>query len=138
MDELGYVFFKDRTGDTFRWKGENVSTGEVESVVQKSLSLGDAAVYGVQIPGNNHFQCFYCELLFCKMPQATVFIGMEGRAGMAAMANPDDEFDMKEFNEKLKKSLPAYARPVFLRICKQVDTTGTRGAPKVLTLRINE
>lgn len=52
MDEHGYLYFKDRTGDTFRWKGENVSTTEVEAVVQKCLHNDrDATVYGVQVPG---------------------------------------------------------------------------------------
>jgi solute carrier family 27 fatty acid transporter 1/4 len=53
-DRLGYVYFKDRTGDTFRWKGENVSTTEVEAVLHPIKCVTDAAVYGVQIPGN-HF-----------------------------------------------------------------------------------
>jgi len=52
MDELGYLFFKDRTGDTFRWRGENVSTTEVESVVMNVAKLKCATVYGVEVPGN--------------------------------------------------------------------------------------
>ena len=51
-DEYGYVYFHDRTGDTFRWHGENVSTTEVELVISKILGLRDVAVYGVVIPGN--------------------------------------------------------------------------------------
>ena len=51
MDKLGYMYFKDRTGDTFRWKGENVSTTEVETVLHRLISLSDATVYGVEIPG---------------------------------------------------------------------------------------
>lgn len=50
-DRLGYVYFKDRTGDTFRWKGENVSTTEVEAVLQPLKSIIDLTVYGVTIPG---------------------------------------------------------------------------------------
>ena len=49
MDELGYVYFKDRTGDTFRWRGENVSTTEVEAVVSNVAELKDCAVYGVEV-----------------------------------------------------------------------------------------
>lgn len=49
MDEFGYFFFRDRTGDTFRWKGENVATSEVEAVISSIVSLNDAVVYGVQV-----------------------------------------------------------------------------------------
>lgn len=51
MDEFGYFYFRDRTGDTFRWKGENVSTNEVEAVISNIIKLSDAVVYGVEIPG---------------------------------------------------------------------------------------
>lgn len=52
MDEFGYMFFRDRTGDTFRWKGENVSTTEVEGTLSRILNMTDVVVYGVDIPGN--------------------------------------------------------------------------------------
>uniref|UniRef100_A0A0L8FZ86 Long-chain-fatty-acid--CoA ligase n=2 Tax=Octopus bimaculoides TaxID=37653 RepID=A0A0L8FZ86_OCTBM len=51
MDAFGYMYFRDRTGDTFRWKGENVSTSEVEAVISNILKLQDVVVYGVEIPG---------------------------------------------------------------------------------------
>lgn len=51
MDELGYLYFRDRTGDTFRWKGENVSTTEVEGTLSRLLNMADVAVYGVEVPG---------------------------------------------------------------------------------------
>lgn len=51
MDELGYFYFRDRTGDTFRWRGENVSTSEVEAVISNAIGLMDAVVYGVEVPG---------------------------------------------------------------------------------------
>lgn len=51
MDELGYLYFRDRTGDTFRWKGENVSTTEVEGTLSRLLDMTDVAVYGVEVPG---------------------------------------------------------------------------------------
>ncbi len=50
-DRLGYLYFKDRLGDTYRWKGENVSTTEVESVLQGIKEVADCTAYGVQITG---------------------------------------------------------------------------------------
>lgn len=51
MDELGYMYFRDRRGDTFRWRGENVSATEVEGALSRLLGHGDVAVYGVAVPG---------------------------------------------------------------------------------------
>ncbi|CAD5113864.1 DgyrCDS3028 [Dimorphilus gyrociliatus] len=101
MDELGYVFFKDRTGDTFRWKGENVSTAEVEATVSNIVKLNDAVAYGVELPGQ------------------------EGRAGMVAIVDENNQLDLVKLYKDLQISLPAYARPLFIRILKNVDTTGT-------------
>ena len=56
MDDYGYMYFKDRTGDTFRWRGENVSTSEVEGAIQKTLKMKDCAVYGVDVPGTFSLQ----------------------------------------------------------------------------------
>lgn len=56
MDELGYMYFKDRSGDTFRWRGENVSTTEVEGTLSHILNQTDVAVYGVEVPGKTSSQ----------------------------------------------------------------------------------
>lgn len=100
MDECGYFYFKDRTGDTFRWKGENCSTAEVEAVVSNVCGLKDAVVYGVEIPGT------------------------DGRAGMASILDPDGTLDFDALAQGVNKSLPSYARPLFVRIVKQLDMTG--------------
>lgn len=100
-DEYGYIYFHDRTGDTFRWRGENVSTAEVESIMSKVLGLRDVVVYGVVVPGT------------------------EGRAGMAAIVDPDYTADLVALAGSLKKLLPSYACPMFLRIVHRVDLTGT-------------
>ncbi|KAK2510833.1 Slc27a1 [Columba guinea] len=100
MDELGYMYFKDRGGDTFRWRGENVSTTEVEGTLSRVLDQTDVAVYGVEVPG------------------------VEGKAGMAAIADPKAKLNPKVLYQELQKVLPPYARPVFLRLLPQVDTTG--------------
>ncbi|XP_041789003.1 long-chain fatty acid transport protein 1-like [Chelmon rostratus] len=101
MDEYGYIYFRDRIGDTFRWRGENVSTTEVEGVLSGLLGHTDVAVYGVSVPG------------------------VEGKAGMAAVAHTGGQFDLDAFLIAVQKALPSYARPVFLRLMPSVDTTGT-------------
>ena len=58
VDWYGYVYFVDRSGDTFRWKGENVSTTEVENIISSKLDSKEVAVYGVEIPGNFFLKCF--------------------------------------------------------------------------------
>uniref|UniRef100_A0A1B6DSZ8 long-chain-fatty-acid--CoA ligase n=2 Tax=Clastoptera arizonana TaxID=38151 RepID=A0A1B6DSZ8_9HEMI len=101
QDDYGYFYFKDRTGDTFRWKGENVATSEVEAVISNVVGLRDAIVFGVEIPN------------------------LEGRAGMAVIVDEDGILEMEELVKGMKESLPSYARPIFLRVIKQVPITGT-------------
>lgn len=60
MDDLGYMYFRDRGGDTFRWRGENVSTTEVEGILSSLLGQADVAVYGVTVPGNGKLCVLYC------------------------------------------------------------------------------
>ncbi|XP_057325227.1 long-chain fatty acid transport protein 4-like [Microplitis mediator] len=107
QDELGYFYFKDRTGDTYRWKGENVATAEVEGVVSNVAGYRDTTVYGVQVPG------------------------MEGRAGMAAIVDPECLLDFKALAEGLDRALPSYARPIFLRIVNELEMTGTFKLKKI-------
>ncbi|MCS6901664.1 MAG: AMP-binding protein [Myxococcales bacterium] len=104
MDEDGYFYFVDRIGDTFRWKGENVSTTEVAEVLGKAPSVQQVAVVGVHVPG------------------------MEGRAGLAAVV-PDGTLDLVAF-QNVALQLPAYARPRFLRIVRELNTTSTHKIQK--------
>ena len=101
-DTLGYFYFVDRIGDTFRWKGENVSTSEVAESIASFPTVRDVTVYGVAMPGR------------------------DGRAGMAAMVVADPaSFDFAAFDAQLKSRLPDYARPLFLRFADHLDLTGT-------------
>jgi len=101
-DEYGYAYFVDRIGDNFRWHGENVSTAEVEAIMSKRLGLRDVIVYGVRVPGT------------------------EGRAGMAAVVDPDNTgIDLNALVLGLSEELPHYAHPIFLRIVDRVSVTGT-------------
>jgi fatty-acyl-CoA synthase len=99
-DERGYFHFVDRVGDTFRWKGENVSTTEVAETISACPGVIEAVVYGVIVPGT------------------------EGRAGMAAVTTSRD-FDMITFRQHLAARLPEYARPLFLLIREEIETTPT-------------
>jgi len=99
-DADGYFYFVDRIGDTFRWKGENVSTNEVAERLQAAPGVREANVYGVAVEG------------------------AEGRAGMAALV-VGPEFDIKAFGEHIARDLPAYAQPLFVRILPAMETTGT-------------
>ncbi|ESO09479.1 hypothetical protein HELRODRAFT_109692 [Helobdella robusta] len=107
MDEFGYMYFRDRTGDTYRWKGENVSTSEVEAIISNIIHLTDTTVYGVEIPGT------------------------EGRAGMVAVADPNRTLDLQLLSREVKKTLPSYARPVFIRVMSQLNMTSTFKLKKV-------
>ncbi|KAK2587571.1 hypothetical protein KPH14_003699 [Odynerus spinipes] len=100
-DELGYLYFKDRTGDTFRWKGENVSTSEVEGIISNLVNYKDCIVYGVEVHG------------------------AEGRAGMAAIYDEYGTLNIDQLSADIKEQLPFYARPQFIRILSKVDLTGT-------------
>ena len=97
-----HVQFVDRLGDTFRWKGENVATSEVEGVIGRLSWVEHAIVYGVQVPGQ------------------------DGRAGMAAIiVKPGKQANLDELAAWVTEKLPAYAVPLFVRLPDQMDTTGT-------------
>ena len=102
---LGFTHYQfvDRVGDTFRWKSENVSTNEVGEILNVHPDVRISNVYGVSVPG------------------------ADGRAGMAALvlAEGKESLDIDTFSAHVNKELPAYARPVFLRIQKDLDVTGT-------------
>uniref|UniRef100_A0A674AR22 long-chain-fatty-acid--CoA ligase n=1 Tax=Salmo trutta TaxID=8032 RepID=A0A674AR22_SALTR len=101
-DAEDFICFKDRVGDTFRWKGENVATTEVTEVLGMVDFIQEANVYGVEIPGN------------------------EGRAGMAAIiVRPECEFSGKKLFDHVLNDLPAYARPLFIRLQESMEMTGT-------------
>ncbi|KAJ8398279.1 hypothetical protein AAFF_G00428490 [Aldrovandia affinis] len=102
IDQEGFIYFQDRIGDTFRWKGENVATTEVSDVLMKVDCIEEANVYGVMVPGN------------------------EGRIGMAALKLKEGhDFDASETCKHVKAGLPTYARPRFVRIQNSLAVTGT-------------
>jgi len=105
-DRDAYFYFVDRIGDTFRWKGENVSTTEVEEAIGAFAGALAANVYGVHVPGR------------------------DGRAGMAAIVT-EPSFNLAAFREHLTQRLPEYARPVFLRLRTNIEMTSTFKTRKV-------
>jgi fatty-acyl-CoA synthase len=110
QDARGYFYFVDRVGDTFRWKGENVSTSEVSEAINTFPGIADANVYGVTV------------------------VGRDGRAGMAAIVC-NGECDLAALHAHLRANLPEYARPLFLRIKGKLDVTGTFKQTKIDLVR---
>jgi len=105
---LKHFQFVDRTGDTFRWRAENVSTNEVAEVVNQHSQITMANVYGVAVPGT------------------------EGKAGMVTVSvEQPDEFDLEQFQTLVESQLPGYAQPVFIRLQQALDTTVTFKLQKV-------
>jgi fatty-acyl-CoA synthase len=105
-DAKGYFYFVDRIGDTFRWKGENVATSEVAEALGVVPGVREANVYGVAVPG------------------------ADGRAGMAALVTAPG-FDIAKLAGALSGNLPAYARPIFIRLLPELEITGTFKQRKV-------
>jgi len=102
-DKYSNIWFTDRIGDTFRWKGENVSTGEVTNLLSETPDVESIQVVGVELPKH------------------------EGRACMAVvqLRSGIEILDFDSFTSISKKNLPKYAQPLFVRLIKQVDMTGT-------------
>ncbi|MFW9821852.1 MAG: long-chain-acyl-CoA synthetase [Candidatus Thorarchaeota archaeon] len=102
LHEDMWLSFSDRFGDTFRWKGENVSTQEVENILSTHKSILMSAVYGVEIP--NH----------------------EGKAGMVAIKfDPKIGFDPSEISKFVNRVLPKYSIPIFVRVRDELEVTGS-------------
>src|ERR1700741_411656 len=105
---FGHAAFTDRLGDTFRWKGENVATAEVEAGVSTDPQVEEATVFGVEVPDTG------------------------GRAGMVAIQLKDgEEFDGKALAKAAYERLPGYAVPLFARVVKELAHTSTFKSQKV-------
>jgi fatty-acyl-CoA synthase len=111
LDAGGFFHFVDRLGDTFRWKGENVATSEVNEAILECPGVIDATTYGVAVEG------------------------ADGRAGMAAIVIGAG-FDFSEFRDHLARRLPPYACPVFVRISAALDNTETFKQKKQELIRV--
>ncbi len=110
LRDIGFrhALFADRLGDTYRWKGENVSSEEMEILVNSFDQIEYSCAYGVLIPGT------------------------EGRAGMISFIKKgDEEFDFDSFSEFVNDKIPAYAIPIFIRVKKEFATTATDKIQKV-------
>jgi fatty-acyl-CoA synthase len=105
---FGHAAFTDRLGDTFRWKGENVATTEVEAAVSTDPQVEECTVFGVEVPGTG------------------------GRAGMTAIELKDgEEFDGKALAKAAYDRLPGYAVPLFVRVVGELAHTSTFKSQKV-------
>ena len=109
LQDIGFKHakFVDRIGDTFRWKGENVATAEVEGILGEVKGVEMCAAYGVQIPNN------------------------DGRAGMVTIVKSEfEDFDIDTITEQLQKELPKYAVPIFIRLKDTINLTHTHKIKK--------
>ncbi|MEN8159957.1 MAG: long-chain-acyl-CoA synthetase [Myxococcota bacterium] len=106
LHEDGWLSFADRVGDTFRWKGENVSTNEVAEILNGAPGVLETNVYGVTVPGS------------------------DGRAGMASV-NHDESFSIDAFAAYVARELPGYMRPYFVRLQHEMRITVTFKHQKV-------
>ncbi|KAL8767331.1 MAG: hypothetical protein Q9209_006169 [Squamulea sp. 1 TL-2023] len=110
LDKEGRLWFCDRIGDTFRWKSENVSTAEVSEVLGMHPAIGEANVYGVEIPHH------------------------EGKAGCATIMFNNNAGKGQEIFDGIashvKANLPRYAVPLFLRVTKEMQATGNNKQQK--------
>jgi fatty-acyl-CoA synthase len=105
---FGHAAFTDRLGDTFRWKGENVATTEVEAAISTDPQVEEATVFGVEVEGAG------------------------GKAGMAAIQLKEgQEFDGKALAKAAYDKLPGYAVPLFVRVMKELAHTSTFKSQKV-------
>jgi fatty-acyl-CoA synthase len=105
---MGHAAFVDRLGDTFRWKGENVATTDVEAALSAVNGVEECTVFGVEIPDTG------------------------GRAGMAAVKLSEGaEFDGKAMADALFGKLPEYAVPLFIRLVESLEVTSTFKSRKV-------
>ncbi len=99
--------FVDRLGDTFRWKGENVATMEVEKALDSFPGIQASAVYGVSMPSG------------------------DGKAGMASILPQEGRsIDLKTLTAHLRSSLPKYAVPLFIRFIGDFEMTATHKIKK--------
>jgi fatty-acyl-CoA synthase len=105
---FGHAAFTDRLGDTFRWKGENVATTQVEAAVAHDSNVEECTVFGVEVPGAG------------------------GRAGMAAIQLKEGtDFDGKALAKAVYEHLPGYAVPLFVRVVESLEYTSTFKSKKV-------
>ncbi|XP_078386287.1 long-chain fatty acid transport protein 2-like [Cetorhinus maximus] len=112
LDRDNFIYFQDRIGDTFRWKGENVSTTEVADILSTLDFVQEVCVYGVMVPGH------------------------EGRVGMAAIQlQSGKDLDGVQLYKHVATHLPSYAQPRFLRVQTRIETTGTHKYYKVMLVK---
>lgn len=113
QDRPGYFYFADRTGDTFRWKGENISTSEVEFALNSMECVGDAAVFGVDVPG------------YDGKAGMAVLVLSEKTVSARKIARSFSREEWDEFNTCCRSQLAPAARPLFVRFAIDIPKTET-------------
>jgi len=118
QDRWGFLYFCDRLGETFRWKGENVSTSEVaRTILTCSSYFLEVVVYGVVIEGQPG-----------RAGMATAVLRQSARQNTNADDKGNDDVNtwQKSLWHSLQDELPQYAQPLFLRITNEIEKTSTQ------------
>ena len=150
-----FWYFADRAGDTFRWKGENVSTAEVADTLGHVEGIASCTVYGVTVPEQDGragmvavaLKDSYWEEDKDAPPVSAVTaapVEQVSEAGEGDTSAPAPVKALQKLNEKAleefmdrlakhaSKRLPSYAIPRFVRICEsELEITGTFKNKKV-------
>jgi acyl-CoA synthetase (AMP-forming)/AMP-acid ligase II len=123
-DTEGRLFFVDRIGDTFRWKGENVSTNEVAEAMASHRAVEEVNVYGVSLP--HHDGRAGCAALVLK----DSFSFLRSASEKGKEQDMAKEEVMRDLARHITTQLPRFAVPLFLRVTRGMERTGTNKQQK--------
>ncbi len=103
FDPGGRLWFVDRIKDCIRRRGENISSFEVEQVINNHPAVAESAVVGVKVPG----------------------AGGEEEVKACVVLHPGASLTPEELLEHCQESMPRYAVPRFVEWMTGLDKTQT-------------